>query len=147
MIFNNLACYFWFWDAPLPFPIFLHLLWSENPEQPSVQSFALWQQATIEFTWWDHSIIACSRHIYGCCSSHTFRSWWTTHLIQRNASEQVATTSPPFTTNRIDRTFILLRLHLPRPLHPGHSTILLQSEKPEQQCVIHKASHCGSKQQ
>jgi len=28
------------------------------------QSFALWQQATIEFTCHDYSIIACSRHIY-----------------------------------------------------------------------------------
>ena len=28
------------------------------------QNFALWQQATIEFTCHDHSIIACSRHIY-----------------------------------------------------------------------------------
>jgi len=28
-----------------------------------VQSFALWQQATIQFTR-DHSIVACSRHIY-----------------------------------------------------------------------------------
>jgi len=28
------------------------------------QSFALWQQATIEITRHDHSIIACSRHIY-----------------------------------------------------------------------------------
>jgi len=30
----------------------------------SAQSFALWQQATIEITRRDHSIIACSRHIY-----------------------------------------------------------------------------------
>jgi len=28
------------------------------------QSFALWQQAIIEFTCHDHSIIACSRHVY-----------------------------------------------------------------------------------
>jgi len=28
------------------------------------QIFALWQQATIEFTYHDHSIIACSRHIH-----------------------------------------------------------------------------------
>jgi len=40
------------------------------------QSFALWQQATIEFTCHDHSIIACSRHMYvWCCSSRTSRSW------------------------------------------------------------------------
>jgi len=30
----------------------------------SAQSFRLWQQATIEFIRRDHSIIACSRHIY-----------------------------------------------------------------------------------
>ena len=28
------------------------------------QSFALWQQATLEFTFDDHSIIACSRHVH-----------------------------------------------------------------------------------
>ena len=28
------------------------------------QSFALWQQATMEITWRSHSVIACSRHIY-----------------------------------------------------------------------------------
>jgi len=40
------------------------------------QSFALWQQATIEFTCHDHSIITCSRNIYvSCCSSRTSRSW------------------------------------------------------------------------
>jgi len=40
------------------------------------QSFALWQQATIEFTCHDHSIIACSRHIYvWCCSSRTSHAW------------------------------------------------------------------------
>jgi len=47
------------------------------------QSFALWQQATIEFTCHDHSIIACSRHVW-CCSSSTSRSWWITHLTQRH---------------------------------------------------------------
>jgi len=46
-----------------------------------VQSFALWQQATIEFTCHDHSVIACSRG-----ESHN----------QRNATREVATTSPPF---------------------------------------------------
>ena len=49
------------------------------------QSFALWQQATIEFTCHDHSINACSRHIYvWCCSSRTSRSWWITHLTQHH---------------------------------------------------------------
>ena len=58
------------------------------------QSFAPWQQATIEFTSRDHSVIACSRHIYiivirahlVCGESHN----------QRNATGEAATTSPPF---------------------------------------------------
>jgi len=29
----------------------------------AMQSFTLWQQATIEITCHDHSVIACSRHI------------------------------------------------------------------------------------
>ena len=50
-----------------------------------VQSFAPWQQATIEFTCHDHSIIACSRHIYAwCCSSRTSRSWWITQSTQHH---------------------------------------------------------------
>ena len=49
------------------------------------QGFALWQQATIEYTCHDHSIIACSRHIYvWCCSLRTSRSWWITHLTQHH---------------------------------------------------------------
>ena len=49
------------------------------------QSFALWQQATIEFTRHDHSVIACSRHIYEwCCSSRTSRSWWVTQSTQHH---------------------------------------------------------------
>ena len=74
------------------------------------QSFAPWQQATIEITLVvtvhkhnqlftrftsivrghsprslhrDHSIIACSRHIY-FCSSRTSRSWWITQSTQRH---------------------------------------------------------------
>jgi len=46
------------------------------------QSFTLWQQATIEIIRRDHSIIACSFHIYGYYSSHTSHSWWITHSMQ-----------------------------------------------------------------
>ena len=47
------------------------------------QSFALLKKATIEFTCRDHSLVACSCHIYCIyCSSHTFRLWWTTHSAQ-----------------------------------------------------------------
>ena len=49
------------------------------------QSFTLWQQATIEFTCHDHSIITCRRHIYvWCCSSCTSRSWWITQSTQHH---------------------------------------------------------------
>ena len=49
------------------------------------QSFALWQQATIEFTCHDHSVTAYSRHIYvWCCSSRTSRSWWNTQSTQHH---------------------------------------------------------------
>jgi len=46
-------------------PHILHMLMlrSEKPREAYAQSFALWQQATIEFTCHDHSIIASSRHI------------------------------------------------------------------------------------
>jgi len=46
---------------------------------PSGQSFTLWQQATIEITWRDHSICLFAPHIYGCYSSCTSRFWWIAH--------------------------------------------------------------------
>jgi len=58
------------------------------------QSFALWQQATIEITHRNRSIVACSRHIYmGVLRAHSVRG---EPRIQRNASGEVATTSAPF---------------------------------------------------
>jgi len=53
-------------------------------------SFTLWQQATIEITRRDHSIIACSRHIYMgvVLRAHPVRG--ESH-IQRNANQEVAT--------------------------------------------------------
>ena len=54
-----------------------------------VQSFAQWQQATIEFTWRDHSIIACSHCIYigVVLHAHSIRG---EPRIQGNASRVVA---------------------------------------------------------
>ena len=40
-------------------------------------------QALLAVNHQDYSIIACSRHIYGCCSSRTYHSWWIAHLTQR----------------------------------------------------------------
>jgi len=38
-----------------------------------------------EITRHDHSIIACTRHIYvWCCSSRTSRSWWSTQSTQHH---------------------------------------------------------------
>ena len=65
--------------------IFAWYFCDRNYQAAYAQSFALWQQATIEFTCHDHSIIACSRHIYvWCCSPRTSRSWWITQSTQHH---------------------------------------------------------------
>ena len=48
----------------------------------SAQSFTLGQHATIKIMRHNHSIIACSRHIYGCYSSHTSCLWRIAHSKQ-----------------------------------------------------------------
>ena len=69
-----------FWGQPGSFPCC-----DRKSRAAYAQSFALWQQATIEFTCHDHSIITCSRHIYvWCCSSGTSRSWWITQSTQHH---------------------------------------------------------------
>ena len=45
-------------------PLKSRLCCDQKSRAAYAQSFALWQHATIEFTCHDHSIIACSRHIY-----------------------------------------------------------------------------------
>ena len=86
------------WTAPIARPLCegwtphdLHILvtapfcYDRKSRAAYSQSFALWQQATIEFTCHDHSIIACSRHIYvWCCSSRTSRSFWITQSTQHH---------------------------------------------------------------
>jgi len=48
------------------------------------ESFALWQQATIEIMRRNHSLFCLfSPRIYGCCSSRTSRSWLIAHSTQR----------------------------------------------------------------
>ena len=56
----------------------------------SAQSFTLWQQATIEFTCHDNSIIACSRHVYMSVVFRAHRVHGESH-IQRNTNGEVAT--------------------------------------------------------
>jgi len=79
----------------------------------------------------NHSIIACSRHTYMGVGLRAYPIRGESN-IQRNANGEVVTTSPPFTTNR---TFFLWRLHLARPSHPSHSTILLRLESPSSKCT------------
>ena len=59
------------------------------------QSFAPWQQATIEITRRDHSIIPCLRHIHNGVILHAHPVRGESHN-QRNTTGEVATTSPPF---------------------------------------------------
>ena len=54
----------------------------------SVQSFTLWQQATIEITRRAHSIIACSRHIYMGVVLHAHLVRDESH-IQHNPTERL----------------------------------------------------------
>ena len=91
------------------------------------QSFAPWQQGTIEITRRDHSIIACSRH---ACIFSIFAHipFVVNHTINATPPERLQQHPLLFTTNHTDRTFFVWRLTLARPSHPGHSTMLLGSE-------------------
>jgi len=99
-----------------------------------VQSFTLWPQATMELTCHDHSIIACSCHIYVVLLfahipfvvNRAFRAMLANRLQQHPLL---------FTTNRTDCTFFLWRFHIAQPSHPGHSTILLRSKSPSSMCA------------
>jgi len=93
------------------------------------QSFAPQQQATIEITWRDHSVIACSRHM------HIFLffvhiPFMVNHTINATPPERLQ--QHPllvlFTMTNTNRRFFVWRLNSVRPPHPGHSTILLRSE-------------------
>jgi len=74
----------------------LHILvtapfcYDRKAQVASVQSFTLWQQATIEITCHDHSSIACLRHIYTGAILHAHPICGGSH-IQHNANWEVAT--------------------------------------------------------
>jgi len=53
-------------------------------------------------------------HIYGCCSSHIFRSWWTMHSVQRQW--------------RGCNTSFLIHLHDNANSEQFHSSVFLCSE-------------------
>jgi len=57
------------------------------------------------------------------------------HTINATPPERLQQHPLLFATNRTDRTFFVWRLNTARPSHPGHSTILLQSEIPSGMCA------------
>ena len=96
------------------------LSWSHWAE--SAQSFKLCQQATIEITRRDHSIIACSRHTY-MVLFFAHIPFVVNRAFQRNVSEVVATVVSRFSP-LLSGSFALWRSKL--------STRLKQSE---QKCI------------
>jgi len=99
------------------------------------QSFTLWQQATIEITRRDHSIIACSRHMY-MVLFFAHIPFVVNRTFSATPAKRLQQHPLVFTTKRTVRTFFFLwRLHLARPSHPGHSTILMRSESPSGMCA------------
>jgi len=92
----------------------------------------------------NHSIIACSRHLYIGVVLHPHPVRGESH-IQRNGNQEVATTSPTF-YNEPHRSHILfMKVALCTTFTSWSQHHFVAIGKPEQQ--LHKASHCGSKQQ
>ena len=132
------------------------------------QSFALWQQATVEFTRRDHSprtlVVTFNRSQVNIGSASTPRSLFyclfaphmyivvlRAHPVHgeshnaRNANGEVATTSPPF-YNEPHRSHILFVKAEPGTTSTSWSQHhFVAIGKPERH--VRKASHCGSKQQ
>jgi len=86
-----------------------------------------WQQGTIEITWWDHSVIACLRHMYIGVILHAQPVCGELH-IQCHANGEVATTSP--LNNEPHQSHMLFS-----KIAPLHGTILLRSENPSGKCA------------
>jgi len=92
----------------------------------------------------DHSIIACSHHIYMGVILRTYPIRGESH-IQRNACGEVATTTPPF-YNEPHQSQILFVKAAPGTTFTSWSQHhFVAIGKPDRQ--VRKASHCGSKQQ
>ena len=104
----------------------------------SVQSFTLWQQATTEIAWQDHSIIACSRHMYMgvILCAHPVRG--ESHM-QRNASGEVATTPPPFYNEPHWLHVLFVNAAPSTPFTSWSQHHFVAIRKPEQQ--VRKVSH------
>jgi len=115
-------------------------------EVPSgyAQSFAPWQQATIEIMLAISLTIACSRNIYDGVTLHAHPVRGESHN-QRNTTGEVATSSPPF-YNKPHRSHVLCakaELGTTSTSWSQHHFIAIGN--PERHA--RKASHRGSKQQ
>jgi len=71
-----------------------HQKW-QHCQVACAQSFTLWQQATIEIMRRNHTIIACSHHVY-ILLFFTHIPFVVNRAFQRYATGEVATTYPPF---------------------------------------------------
>jgi len=106
------------------------------------QSFILWQQATIEIMCRNHSIIACSCHIYMGVILHAHPVGGESQ-IWHNANREVATTIPHL-YNKLHQSHILFVKSAPGMTITSWSQHhFVAIRKPERH--VHKASHCGSK--
>jgi len=107
------------------------------------QSFALWQQATIELTCHDHSIVACSCHVDSVfLRSHPIRG--ESHS-QHNATGEVATASLLFYNEPHGSHVLCVNAELSTTSTSWSHHHFVAIRKPEQH--LRKASHCDSKQQ
>jgi len=115
-----------------------------KPRAACVQSFAPWQQATIEIMLAISLTIACSRYIYTGVILHAHPVRGKSHN-QRNATGEVATTSPPF-YNEPHRSHVLcVKAELGMTFTSWSQHHFVAIGNPEQH--VRKSSHCGSKQQ
>jgi len=108
------------------------------------QSFAPWQQATIEIMLANSLTIACSRYIYNGVSLHAHPVRGESHN-QRNTTGEVATTNPPF-YNEPHRSHVLcVKAELGTTSTSWSKHHFVAIGNPERH--VRKASHRGSKQQ
>ena len=108
------------------------------------QSFAPWQQATIEIMLAISLTIAYSRYTYDGVILHAHPVRGESHN-QRNTTREVATTSPPF-YNEPHRSHVLcVKAELGTTFTSWSQHHFVAIGNPERH--VRKASHCGSKQQ
>jgi len=83
----------------------------QKAQAASAQSFTLLQQATIEITWRDHSIIACSRHIKIWVLLFMHILFVVNHTFNARTTERLQQHPFLFAINRTYRMFFLWRSH------------------------------------